>query len=84
MLNDSKVGVADFLIYTADVEQKPNGEYRLLPAGESPYSCADWIKLSADRAQIGPQRSLCRHGDDDSASWSFGRKIWGDCVRDGA
>jgi hypothetical protein len=58
MLNDSKVEEADFLIYTADVEQKPNGEYRLLPAGESPYSCADWIKLSADRAQVGPSEAF--------------------------
>ena len=54
MENNSKVGVADILIYTADVEQKPNGEYRLLPAGQSPYSCSNWIKLSSDRAQIGP------------------------------
>jgi len=58
MENNSKVGVADFLIYTADVEQKPNGEYRLIPTGQSPYSCSDWIKLSADRAQVGPSETF--------------------------
>ena len=36
MENNSKAEVADFLIYTADVEQKPNGEYRLIPTGQSP------------------------------------------------
>jgi len=58
MENNSKTEVADFLIYTADVEQKPNGEYRLIAAGQSPYSCSNWIKLSADRAQVGPSEAL--------------------------
>ena len=58
MENNSKAEVADFLIYTADVEQKPNGEYRLIAAGQSSYSCSNWIKLSADRAQVGPSEAL--------------------------
>ncbi len=54
MMNESKAATADFLIYTADLAQKPSGDYEVVDAGKSEHSCAEWIKLSADRATIGP------------------------------
>ncbi|NMB13552.1 MAG: hypothetical protein GX977_14840 [Firmicutes bacterium] len=62
MLNESKAATADFLIYTADLAQKPNGDYEVLDVGRSEYSCAKWIKLSVDKASVGPDEAIAVKG----------------------
>ncbi len=52
--NTGKVAPAEFSVYAADITQKPNGEYEVLPAGKSQYSCASWIKLSTQSLKVGP------------------------------
>ncbi|NLJ59800.1 MAG: hypothetical protein GX338_02500 [Firmicutes bacterium] len=53
---------ADFLIYPADLVQKPNGDYEIAELGESERSCAKWIKLSADKAIVGPSSTFAVKG----------------------
>ncbi len=62
MVNESKVATGDFLIYTADLAQKPNGDYEVVDVGRSDYSCAKWIKLSADKASVGPSEAFAVKG----------------------
>ncbi|MEA4884586.1 MAG: hypothetical protein VB144_13215 [Clostridia bacterium] len=62
MMNESKAVTADFLIYTADLAQKPNGDYEVFGAGTAEHSCAKWIKLSADKATIGPSGAFAVKG----------------------
>jgi len=54
VMNESKAASANFRVYTADLTQEPVGDYAVLDAGTSRHSCAKWIKLSADKATIGP------------------------------
>lgn len=62
MVNESKAETADFLIYTADIVQKPNGDYEVVDVGTSEYSCASWIKLSADKASVAPGETFAVQG----------------------
>ena len=62
MMNGSKSSTADFLIYVAELVQKPNGDYELVSVGEGENSCAKWIKLSSDKASIGPTQALSVKG----------------------
>lgn len=58
LTNESKAASAHFRVFATDVIQKPNGDYRVIEAGESQYSCAKWIKLSTDEATLGPGEGL--------------------------
>ncbi len=62
MMNEGRAMNADFLIYTADLAQKANGDYEVLDVGTSERSCAKWIKLSADKASIGPGETFAVRG----------------------
>lgn len=62
MANDSKAETGRFLIYAADLIQKPNGDYEVSDAGKSEFSCAKWIRLSADKATIGPSEAVTVKG----------------------
>jgi hypothetical protein len=62
MMNEGRAMTADFLIYTADLVQKPDGDYEVVRVGTSEHSCAGWIKLSADRASIGPSEAFAVKG----------------------
>lgn len=62
MMNESKAATAEFLIYTADLAQKRGGDYEVVDAGKSEHSCAKWIKLSADKATIGPSGAFAVKG----------------------
>ncbi len=62
MTNDSKAATADFLVYTADLVQKTNGDYEVVDAGKSERSCAKWIKLSTDKAAVEPSGTFAVKG----------------------
>ncbi len=62
MMNGSKSGTADFLIYVAELIQKPTGDYEAVAVGEGENSCAKWIKLSSDKASIGPTQAFSVKG----------------------
>ncbi len=62
MMNEGRAVNADFLIYSADLAQKTNGDYEVLDVGKSERSCAKWIKLSADKASIGPGENFAVKG----------------------
>ena len=62
MMNEGRAATADFLVYTADLVQKPNGDYEVVDVGTSEYSCAKWIKLSIDKASIGPSEAFAVRG----------------------
>jgi hypothetical protein len=62
MMNEGRAVTADFLIYTADLAQKPDGDYEIAVLGESEHSCAKWIKLSADKATVGPSSAIAVKG----------------------
>ncbi|HBK61003.1 MAG TPA: hypothetical protein DDZ84_09445 [Firmicutes bacterium] len=62
MMNQSKATTAEFLIYAADLAQKPNGDYEVVDVGKAERSCARWIKLSADRATVGPSGAFAVKG----------------------
>ena len=55
--NESKASAANFRVYTADIAQKPNGDYEVVDQGTSEYSCAKWMKLSVDRVTAAPSQS---------------------------
>jgi len=52
--NDSADKTVECSIYAADIQQRPDGQYRLAEAGGSAYSAVPFIQLSADRAEVGP------------------------------
>lgn len=58
LVNESKVASAHFRVFTADVAEKPNGDYCVVEPAGGKYSCAKWIKLSADEATLGPGEGL--------------------------
>ena len=62
MRNEGRTVTADFLIYTADLVQKPDGDYEVMRVGTSEHSCGSWIKLSADKASIGPSEAFAVRG----------------------
>ncbi len=62
MMNEGRAMTADFFIYTADLVQKPNGDYEVVDAGTSGHSCARWMKLSTDKASIGPSEAFAVRG----------------------
>ena len=62
MMNEGRAVTADFLIYTADLAQKPDGDYEIAVLGESEHSCAKWISLSADKATVGPSSAFAVKG----------------------
>lgn len=72
MMNDSRSATADFLVYIADVVQKPNGDYGIVDAGKSEHSCAKWMKLSADKATVRPGEAFEVKG-----TLTVPRGVWG-------
>lgn len=52
--NDSLTDKVECSIYAADIAQRPDGQYSVLPAGSSQYSAARMIRLSTDTATIEP------------------------------
>ncbi|MEW5866308.1 MAG: hypothetical protein AB1774_05535 [Bacillota bacterium] len=62
LVNESKTASAHFRVFTADVAEKQNGDYCVVESGESKYSCARWIKLSANEADLGPGEGLALTG----------------------
>lgn len=52
--NESQANTASFRIYTTDLMQQLDGDYQVVDKGKPEYSCSKWIKLSIDRATIGP------------------------------
>ncbi len=62
LVNESKTATTHFRVFTTDVVQKQNGDYRVVEPGESKYSCAKWIKLSKEEATLGPGEGLSVDG----------------------
>lgn len=60
--NEGYRSAADLTVYTADVVQEPSGEYALAEAGTTPYSCAKWIQLSANKVRLEPNAALAVSG----------------------
>ncbi len=52
--NESKTNTASFLVYVTDLMQHLDGDYQVVDEGKREHSCSKWIKLSTDRATIGP------------------------------
>lgn len=62
MINESKAATVAFRIYAANLVQRPNGDYEVADLDDYEYSCAKWIKLSADKATIGPSGTFAVKG----------------------
>jgi len=60
--NEGVTTAANFLVYAADVIQKPNGDYEVVDSGISEHSCAQWTKLSAERITIEPHGAVAVKG----------------------
>lgn len=58
LVNESKAATTHFRVLVLDVEQDKRGEYRIVESGDPKYSCAKWIKLSAEEATLGPGEGL--------------------------
>ncbi|MGE5574142.1 MAG: hypothetical protein ACM3ZU_14180 [Bacteroidota bacterium] len=58
LINESKAVSGHFRVFTADIEERRDGDYRVVEDGQSKYSCAKWIKLSKEEASLGPGEAL--------------------------